>query len=218
MSARTVRTTLTRKRVKRHVEDDAFAGFARRIVAAFGRRIAVGDVEDLRLLSSLSADVDTALRAAVTGLRANGFTWSQIADRLGVTKQSAQERFGTRTDRNALDPRLLSAGLGVTVAVLVDVFADHHPGSPAAIRCPACHYHYPAGVSDCPTNATVRPILYRRRHEDKEAVDKLATDQHLDLLNKKAIQANRRAAIPAARSTVDIAPATLLDLTTAGEN
>jgi hypothetical protein len=217
MSQKTVRSTLTRKRPRRHVEDDAYSAFTRRIVAAFGRRIANGDVEDLRLLASLSSDVDTALREAVTGLRSNGFTWTQIADRLGVTKQSAQERFGTRADRNALDPRLLSAGLGVTVAVLVDVFADHHPGSPPAPRCPACHYRYPQGVSDCPTNATVRPILYRRRHEEPQSLKKLAPDQYHDLHDKKAARTNRQAAKPTPRSTSDGNPETLLDLTDGGD-
>jgi hypothetical protein len=217
MSAKAVRTALTRKRPKRHVEDDVFGGFARRIIAAFGRRIAVGDVEDLRLLATLSSDVDAALREGVKGLRANGFTWSQIADRLGVTKQSAQERFGTPAERKALDPRLLAAGLGVTVAVLVDVFADHHPGTPAADRCPACHYRYPQGVSDCPTNATVRPILYRRRGDDKAALHRLAPDQYDDLHNKKTLRTNRTAAQVAAQRTAANVQASLLDLTTGGE-
>lgn len=213
--AKTVRATLTRKRPKRHVEDDVYSAFTRRIIAAFGRRIAVGDVEDLRLLATLSTDVDVALREGVKGLRANGFTWTQIADRLGVTKQSAQERFGTPTDRHALDPRLLAAGLGVTVAVLVDVFADHHPGTPPAERCPACHYHYPEGVSDCPTNATVRPILYRRRGEDETATKRLSSEQFADLHNRKAISAHRRAASPAPRPSAD-RPPSLFDTTEAG--
>ena len=39
----------------------------------------------------------------------------------------------------------------MSVATLVRVFADHHPGSPVASVCPGCGYRYPDNVSDCPT-------------------------------------------------------------------
>jgi hypothetical protein len=83
-------------------------------------------------------------RLAVAGLRKSPYhySWSEIADRLGVTRQAAQMRYGERTDRGALDRRLLESGLGVSVATLVQVFADHHPGSPAASVCPGCGYRY----------------------------------------------------------------------------
>jgi hypothetical protein len=67
------------------------------------------------------------------------------------------------------------------VATLVRVFADHHPGSPAASVCPGCGYRYPDGVLDCPTNATVRPLLLKRRGEDREAVARLDPVQFEDL-------------------------------------
>jgi hypothetical protein len=72
--------------------------------------------------------------------------------------------------------------LGVSVATLVEVFADHHPGNPAASRCPGCGYRYPDQVIDCPTNAVVRPLLRRRRGEDPEAVARLTATQFADLL------------------------------------
>jgi hypothetical protein len=118
-----------------------------------------------------------------TGLRDKpyGYSWSEIADRLGTSRQAAQMRYGDRTDRGALDYRLLEAGLNVSVATLVRVFADHHPGSPASSVCPGCGYRYPDNVSDCPTNATVRPLLLRRRGEDREAVTLLDPVQFEDL-------------------------------------
>ena len=85
------------------------------------------------------------------------------------------------------------------MATLAEVFADHHPGSPAPSACPACGYHYPDGVTDCPTLATIRPVLYRRRSEDPRAINRLTTDQHADLHDRKAARTNRAAARRAAR-------------------
>ena len=119
-------------------------------------------------MSALSSEVDAVTRLAVAGLKRapHRYSWAEIADRLGTTRQAAQMRYGDRTDRGALDRRLVEAGLSVTVPTLVAVFADHHPGSPAASVCPGCGYRYPDGRTDCPTLATVRPLLYRRRSED----------------------------------------------------
>ena len=186
MSKNTVKAALTpkpRKRAKRQVETPQFDAFVRRVLAAYGRRVAAGDVEALRPLAALSSDVDAVTRLAVADLRRApyAYSWSEIADRLGVTKQAAQMRYGAKPDRGALDRRLLEAGLGVSVSTLVAVFADHHPGSPAASVCPGCGYRYPDGQVDCPTLATVRPILLRRRGEDRDAVARLSTVQFEDL-------------------------------------
>ncbi|GAA1777426.1 hypothetical protein [Luedemannella helvata] len=90
------------------------------------------------------------------------------------------------TPTTGLDRRLLSAGLLVTVALLVDVYADHHPGVPAKSRCPGCGFAYPDAVTDCPTNQVVRPLLIRRHAENRSALDRLTPDQTADLdLNRK---------------------------------
>ena len=52
------------------VENDAYAAFARRILRAYARRIASGDIESLTLMTRLADDIDTAIGEAVTGLRA----------------------------------------------------------------------------------------------------------------------------------------------------
>ena len=198
MSKNTVKPALTRKprkRARREVENAAFDAFVRRILRAYARRVAAGDVEALASLSQLSSEVDAVTRLAVAGLRKApySYSWSEIADRLGVTKQAAQVRYGERTDRGALDRRLLEAGLGVSVATLVQVFADHHPGIPAASVCPGCGYRYPDGVLTCPTNATVRPLLLRRRGEDRDAVARLTPEQFEDLLKTNASKVTRAA-------------------------
>ncbi len=134
-----------RRRGKRVVENTEFDAFARRIVRAYARRVADGDIEALTSLRQLASTVEDATRDAVHGLRGFGYSWADIAARLGVSRQAAQMRWGAHpTDCGRLDQRLLQHGLGVSVAVLVAVFADHHPGTPATASCPACAYAYPA--------------------------------------------------------------------------
>ena len=76
------------------VENDAYLGFVARVITAAGKRVATGDVEALPDLARLSADLDAALITAVAGLREFGYSWEQIASRLGVTRQAAQQRWG----------------------------------------------------------------------------------------------------------------------------
>ncbi len=91
----TVKTPLTAKpRRARLVENDEYAAFARRILRAYARRVADGDVEALSLMLGLSAEIDTAISQAVTGLRAFGYSWAEIGSRLGITRQAAQQRWG----------------------------------------------------------------------------------------------------------------------------
>ena len=90
----TVKNTLTPNRAGRTVENDEYAAFARRILRAYARRIATGDVEALGLMLGLSAEIDTAITQAVTGLRRFGYSWAEIGSRLGVTRQAAQQRWG----------------------------------------------------------------------------------------------------------------------------
>lgn len=73
-----------------------YRGFVRRALTAYGRRVAVSDPEDLAELVSLRVDLDAAIDTAVIGLRRRGVSWSQIASALGITKQSAHERWGVR--------------------------------------------------------------------------------------------------------------------------
>lgn len=96
MSARTrsrVNATLTSGRTPRVVENSEFAAFGRRVLRAAGRRIAAGDVDALPELAALSADLDAAIGDAVTGLRQAGYSWGEIASRLGVTRQAAHQRW-----------------------------------------------------------------------------------------------------------------------------
>lgn len=94
MSQSAVKARLTPHGSARVVENDAYIAFGRRVIAAAGRRVAAGDVDGLPELAALAGRVDDALAAAVTGLRAAGYSWSDIAVRLRITRQAAHQRWG----------------------------------------------------------------------------------------------------------------------------
>jgi len=87
---------LTPDRTRQAVENPEYAAFVRRILKAYARRVAVGDIEALALMAELADRIDTSIRDAVTGLRARGYSWADIGSRLGVTRQAAQQRWGNR--------------------------------------------------------------------------------------------------------------------------
>ena len=90
----TVKTTLTPNRTGRVVQNDEYAAFARRVLRAYSRRIALGDIETLTLMVMLADDLDDNIRQAVKGLRQFGYSWAEIGSRLGITRQAAQQRWG----------------------------------------------------------------------------------------------------------------------------
>jgi len=94
MSKNTVRTTLTANRRRDVVENDEYAAFTRRVLRAYGRRVAAGDIEALADLTTLAHEVEAAIRTAVIGLRDFGYSWAEIGARVGITRQSAHERWG----------------------------------------------------------------------------------------------------------------------------
>ena len=89
-----VKASLTPKRRARVVENDRYAAFVRRVIAAYSRRVAAGDIDAISDMTSIAAELDDAISQAVTGLRAAGYSWADIAARLGVTRQAAQQRRG----------------------------------------------------------------------------------------------------------------------------
>lgn len=82
------------KRARMAVENKPFGDMVERQIAALSGRVAAGDVESLPRLVALAEVLDAATDAAVKGLRVEGYSWQDIADRLGVTKQSAHGRWG----------------------------------------------------------------------------------------------------------------------------
>jgi hypothetical protein len=45
-------------------------------------------------LLDLSAELSEHISQAVAGLRASGYSWGEIASRVGMTRQAAQQRWG----------------------------------------------------------------------------------------------------------------------------
>jgi hypothetical protein len=76
------------------VENDEYAAFARRVIAAYSRRVAAGDIDAIAEMATLADHLDTAIGEAITGLRAIGYSWADIALRLGVSRQAVQQRWG----------------------------------------------------------------------------------------------------------------------------
>lgn len=93
MSKNTDNPGLSPRRRKRPVENDVFAAFVGRVVRAHGRRVASGDVEALADLLALAGQLDAAIDHAVAGLRRHGYSWGEIASRIGVTRQAARQRW-----------------------------------------------------------------------------------------------------------------------------
>lgn len=90
-----VKGALTPNRAGRVTETAEFAGFVRRILRAYGRRVGqCGDIESLPELVALAGEVDAVISQSVAGLRAEGYSWGEISARLGTTRQAAQQRFG----------------------------------------------------------------------------------------------------------------------------
>jgi hypothetical protein len=90
----TVNTGLTPKPRRPVVENDEYAAFTRRILRAYARRVATGDIEALTHMIGLADDVEGTIRTAVIALRDFGYSWADIGNRLGVTRQAAQQRWG----------------------------------------------------------------------------------------------------------------------------
>ena len=89
-----VKAGLTPNRRRRPIENDQYAGFVRRVVRAYARRVADGDVDALADMTGLATELDESIAQAVIGIRKAGYSWADIAARLGVSRQAAQQRWG----------------------------------------------------------------------------------------------------------------------------
>jgi hypothetical protein len=93
-----VNRSLTPKRPRRLVENDEYGAFVRRVIRAYSRRVAAGDIDAISAMAATAHEMDTAIAEAITGLRAIGYSYADIALRLGVTRQAVHQRWGRGDD------------------------------------------------------------------------------------------------------------------------
>ena len=82
---------------KRERETFEFSGMMRRMLLAYGRRVAEKDIEELRGLAEFADLAERVLGETVAELRTeNGgaYSWAQIGTVLGISRSAAQKRFG----------------------------------------------------------------------------------------------------------------------------
>jgi hypothetical protein len=91
-----VNRALTPRRRGRVTENDEYAAFARRVLRAWARRVAAGDIDAITDMAAAVGELEDAIRQGVAGLRRTGYSWAEIAARLGVTRQAAQQRWSGR--------------------------------------------------------------------------------------------------------------------------
>lgn len=82
---------------KKHTSIQEFDAFMSRLWVAYERRAAAGtDPADAAAVLAHLKRVVTTAEAFVQALRRDGFSWQEIADGLGTSKQAAQQRWGGR--------------------------------------------------------------------------------------------------------------------------
>lgn len=77
-------------------EAPEMAAFLRRTAAALVRRAADGDLEILSCIQESTAAFESALDAAARAAHGAGYSWTDIARELGMTRQAAWQRFSER--------------------------------------------------------------------------------------------------------------------------
>lgn len=87
----TVKSALTPNRKRETTE---YAGMLRRMIRAYGRRVADADDVDLAEMVQLRDELEEAIALAVRGQRElHGASWADVARGLGTTRQAAQMRY-----------------------------------------------------------------------------------------------------------------------------
>jgi hypothetical protein len=82
------------------VETSEFGKMMRRMVRAYGRRVADADVEDLADMIAVRDELDQQIAEAVhTSRQRHGRSWADIARATNTTRQAAQQRWGKESTR-----------------------------------------------------------------------------------------------------------------------
>lgn len=71
-------------------ETHAYVGFIRRGIRALAKRGSV-DVDDIKAIRDLQADLDAVFLSALQGAKANGYSLAELGDRLGISRQRVHQ-------------------------------------------------------------------------------------------------------------------------------
>ncbi|MBF6483833.1 hypothetical protein IU431_06635 [Nocardia otitidiscaviarum] len=72
-----------------------FAPFIRRVLVEWAREVALSDPDAFAEMVDIAAEFTDALAPTARALRkAGGFSWAEIAEPLGISRQAAQQRWG----------------------------------------------------------------------------------------------------------------------------
>lgn len=91
------------------METPEYADMMARLVRRYGVRVGDADTVDLTRMLEVRALFDEAIRAAVRGQREAGFTWGEIGEALGTSKQAALMRFRSSTEPDGVSSTSKSA-------------------------------------------------------------------------------------------------------------
>ena len=89
----TRRDTMSRNANRKEIENSTYCQDAARFIRGAGIRASY-DADALADLMAIRNAVELAERKAVADLRADGWSWGEIADRVGMTRQACQQRWG----------------------------------------------------------------------------------------------------------------------------
>jgi DNA-directed RNA polymerase specialized sigma24 family protein len=75
-----------------------YGKFAKRMIRAYGLRARKDglDPDSLTQLMEIQALLDEQMREVVAALREDGFSWSQIADALGMDRGNCSKKYGSK--------------------------------------------------------------------------------------------------------------------------
>jgi hypothetical protein len=85
-----------RKRSRPYTETPEYAAMLRRLLRAYRRRVAAGDIDQLAEMAAMAREVEDMIYDSVAGLIDRGYSYTDVAVRLGITRQAAWQRFGRK--------------------------------------------------------------------------------------------------------------------------
>lgn len=77
----------------KHRESPEISAFIRRMFRALERRAASGDLEAVEALAGLAKPLAEATRRAGQSAWDTGYSYTELADALGISRQAARQRF-----------------------------------------------------------------------------------------------------------------------------